>query len=436
MVNSSNPFPHYVSSFCPVLRAGLTNQETKENEVTSLDREVFISYAWGGESEEFVNKLDKTFQDKGITIIRDKRDLVFKGRIKAFMERIGRGKAIIVIVSQKYLESANCMFELVQISKNGQFYNRIFPIVLQDANIYNPVQRIKYVQYWEKQIQELDEAMKTVASSNLQGFREDIDLYTEIRAKIADLANILKDMNTLSPNIHAESNFEALFEAIESKIADSTTKPDRHEIITQKSEKEDLPLSLHGRLFSDLLNTEPDITIKQFVSSQADSSAQLAFFIKQIELASPRQDYTKAQFEAYCNVWKSLQALRLLGDDLWDFAHEEILVEFANQLRDTTQLVYENAIFFEESDYSHLRSVLEKFKNFRLGKAKLINIRSIVDLERQVRNFPRGGNKHEQMFEMIDEQILANENSKVKYEKVLSKIRVSFGLKLSHTAQE
>jgi len=134
------------------------------------------------------------------------------------MEEIGRGRAVIVVVSEKYLKSENCMFELVQISKNGQFYDRIFPVVLNDANIYKPAQRIKYIQHWEEQIKELDEAIRTVGSANLQGFREDIDLYTEIRATIADLTNILKDMNALTPDIHDESAFEALFDSVESKI--------------------------------------------------------------------------------------------------------------------------------------------------------------------------------------------------------------------------
>jgi GUN4-like/TIR domain len=181
-------------------------------------REIFISYAWGGESEDIVNKLDIAFQTKGINIIRDKRDLGFKGRIKAFMEKIGSGKVVIVVINEKYLKSENCMFELVQISKNGQFYDRIFPIVLSDANIYKPVQRIKYIQHWESQIQELDEAMKTVGAANLQGFRDDIDLYTEIRATVAELTNILKDMNTLTPSIHIDTDFEALFKSVEQKL--------------------------------------------------------------------------------------------------------------------------------------------------------------------------------------------------------------------------
>lgn len=77
-------------------RPGDSNQEEKpiinSQSAMEFEKEIFISYAWGGESEQFVNKLDGTFQAKGIKIIRDKRDLGYKGLIKAFMEGIGRGK--------------------------------------------------------------------------------------------------------------------------------------------------------------------------------------------------------------------------------------------------------------------------------------------------------------------------------------------------------
>jgi hypothetical protein len=202
-------------------------------------QEIFISYAWGGESEDLVNQLDEAFQAKGITIIRDKRDLGFKGRIKAFMERIGRGKAIIVVISEKYLKSQNCMFELVQIADNGQFYERIFPIVMSDANIYDPIQCIEYVQHWEQKIEKLDKAIKTVKSANLQGFYEAINLYDKIRATIAELTNILLDMNTLTPSIHTKSDFKALFEAVECKLLDSPTtagtqQDDRQQLLDER----------------------------------------------------------------------------------------------------------------------------------------------------------------------------------------------------------
>ena len=46
------------------------------------------------------------------------------------------------------------MFELVQIAKRQRFVDRIFPIVLNDAKIYKPIDRIKYVQHWEDEIKQ------------------------------------------------------------------------------------------------------------------------------------------------------------------------------------------------------------------------------------------------------------------------------------------
>lgn len=185
-------------------------------------KEVFISYAWGDDNEEppykreeIVNKIDLAFEATDITLIRDKRDLGFKGLIKSFMQLIGRGKAVIVVISDKYLRSQNCMFELVEITANGSFYDRIFPIVLKDAQIYDPVESIDYVLHWEEKIQKLDTAMKKVGSANMTGYREYIDLYTRIRATIAELTDTLRNMNALSPEMHTESGFSELISAIE-----------------------------------------------------------------------------------------------------------------------------------------------------------------------------------------------------------------------------
>jgi soluble cytochrome b562 len=213
--------PHIITEIEDIQQqiSDLQNQINPKNPPQpNTNSEIFISYAWGGESQQIANQIDQAAQQKGITITRDKRDAGYKVQIKEFMQRLGRGKAIIVVISKPYLESENCMFELIEIAKNGQFYDRIFPIVLQDANIYQPVERLKYIKYWEDKIQELDNAMKTVSAANLQGFREAIDLYTEIRQTIAQLADVITNMNTLTSDIHQKSDFEVLFQAIEHRI--------------------------------------------------------------------------------------------------------------------------------------------------------------------------------------------------------------------------
>jgi formylglycine-generating enzyme required for sulfatase activity len=182
---------------------------------------VFISYAWGGESEEIVNQIDQALQQRGLKIIRDKRDLGYKGSISAFMELIGQGNCVIVVISDKYLRSPNCMFELVEIAEGKQFHDRIFPIILSNAEIYDPVKRLQYVKYWEDKLAELDQAMRGVGQANLQGIREDIDQYSRIRDKVSGLTSILKDMNTLTPDLHRDSDFSEIYAGIERRMAEA-----------------------------------------------------------------------------------------------------------------------------------------------------------------------------------------------------------------------
>ncbi len=178
------------------------------------EQTIFISYAWGDEREKIVNQIDQALQKRGIKITRDKRDLGYKGSIKEFMERIGQGNCVIVVISDKYLRSENCMFELVEIAENKQFQDRIFPVILADANIYKAARQLEYIKYWEQQIQEIKDGIKGVDPTNLGGIYAKLNLYDHIRDKISDLIAILSEMNTLTPEMHQDSNFSTLYDAI------------------------------------------------------------------------------------------------------------------------------------------------------------------------------------------------------------------------------
>ncbi len=183
------------------------------------EKEIFISYTLrDAHSEPLVEQLEQAFQAKGIKIIRDKNAVNYKERFQEFMQRLSRGKCVIVVISDEYLKSENCMYELVEIRKNGEIYDRIFPIVLKDAQIYESIERIEYIKYWEDKKKKLNKAINSVDSAYLQGFREDIDLYTDIRNAIAELTNLFRYMNTLTPDIHSKSGFDVLLKAIEDRL--------------------------------------------------------------------------------------------------------------------------------------------------------------------------------------------------------------------------
>lgn len=178
-----------------------------------MEKEFFVSYAWGGESEIVYTKLKAACESKGIILTSDKTDLNFKELISSFMQRLGQGDYIVIILSENYLKSPNCLFELLEISKNGNFNTRIFPIVLKSANIFDPIGIIKYIKYWEKRIDALNIAMGSLKNQgNLQGLRDTLDLYIKIRELFASITNIIKDMNCERLEFHLGNNFKEIFD--------------------------------------------------------------------------------------------------------------------------------------------------------------------------------------------------------------------------------
>lgn len=177
---------------------------------------IFISYAWGGESERTVNELELAFAERGLSTVRDKKDLSYKDSIREFEQRLGQGQCIILVISDRYLRSEHCMYELVEIAKHKEFRKRIFPIVLEDARIYKPLDRLEYIKHWDKEIDQLDTAIKGMDKlTDLSGFTADLDKYVYIRAQFADLIHLLSDMNSLTPDMLAKDGFAALIRAIE-----------------------------------------------------------------------------------------------------------------------------------------------------------------------------------------------------------------------------
>lgn len=180
--------------------------------------EVFVSYAWSSESNAIVDKLEQSLQEHGIRLIRDREEVRYKDSIRDFMRRIGQGKAVVVVISEKYLKSENCMFEMVEVVKAQSLRERVFPIVLSDANIYKATGRIGYVKYWESEIRELDEAFKTVRADNLTNLHDDLDTYSEIRRLFDGIADTLRDMNVLTPDQHEGSGFDELISRIRAQL--------------------------------------------------------------------------------------------------------------------------------------------------------------------------------------------------------------------------
>lgn len=69
---------------------------------------------------------------------------------KNFMDKIAKQDFVVVIISDDYLKSLNCQYEVLQLMKNEKWKNKTMFIV-EDSRIYDVKKRAEYTDYWASQ---------------------------------------------------------------------------------------------------------------------------------------------------------------------------------------------------------------------------------------------------------------------------------------------
>jgi internalin A len=125
--------------------------------------EWYVSYAWGDDRtsegrarEEIVDQLCNAAEARGHSILRDKEVLSLGDSISTFMRRIGSGDRVFVILSDKYLRSPHCMFELSEVWRTSRqegkaFLERVRIYALPDANIFTPTDWTDWAIHWKQE---------------------------------------------------------------------------------------------------------------------------------------------------------------------------------------------------------------------------------------------------------------------------------------------
>ena len=126
-----------------------------------MNPKVAISYSWAaereGDAKGYATKLWETLQKKGIDVIRDTDRLKHTDSIIKFMEAVGSSDILCVFLTDAYLKSPNCMYELtVAWQRTGSpeaFRKRVLVWIGPDAQgILKAAQRAGYSKYWSDQV--------------------------------------------------------------------------------------------------------------------------------------------------------------------------------------------------------------------------------------------------------------------------------------------
>jgi internalin A len=186
---------------------------TAPDELPNKSRpEIFLSYAWGDDSSEdarqrgeIVERLCETLEKEGWKIIRDKNAMRAGDLISGFMKRIGKGDRVIVVLSDKYLRSPFCMFELHAIyqrshTQKPEFLTRIIPVVLNDARFDEFQYRDAYAEYWTTEFETMEQSLtrlaaehklSRVADDDFRHFKEMQKWYLDVADMLAYITDVL-----------------------------------------------------------------------------------------------------------------------------------------------------------------------------------------------------------------------------------------------------
>ncbi|WP_310604500.1 toll/interleukin-1 receptor domain-containing protein [Anaerosporobacter sp.] len=157
------------------------------------NKNIFLSYCWA--DDKIADDICTSFEkQKEITIHRDKIEIESWRSIKEFMQSISQMNYVIILISRKYLESDNCMFEVLEIMRDRNYKNKIFPVIIYDA-IYDPMVRLGYVRFWEEKGKRFENELEGLKLQNIQTSAGTLKHYHEIALHIDDFLGQIADMN-------------------------------------------------------------------------------------------------------------------------------------------------------------------------------------------------------------------------------------------------
>jgi len=118
------------------------------------------------------------------------------------MSQIAQGDVIFVVLSDKYLKSPYCMFELFEIWRvnrqdDTEFLKRVRVYALEDAKISTPIDRLRYAGYWKKEHDELKRAIEEVGldvigQADMRLYKLMQGYYNQVSDMLALFASILQ----------------------------------------------------------------------------------------------------------------------------------------------------------------------------------------------------------------------------------------------------
>ena len=174
---------------------------------------VFISYnrKSGG---SFVDTMVKALGERAV-VKRDSECIRPWESIRSFMNSIQKQDFVILVITDEYLKSDACMYEVIELMKDECWFQKAMFAVLDGTHIYSPSEKAYYIGYWKDKCQVLEAKANNLSVAEASSLGDDLSRYMEITNKIgAFLTKVADSNNPRQSDIvekvieHIERNFQ------------------------------------------------------------------------------------------------------------------------------------------------------------------------------------------------------------------------------------
>ena len=197
-------------------------------------RKVFISYAWGDDTPEgkirtqAVECLQSALEKDGFEIIRDRDQIKPGERISVFINRLTRADLVVAIVSDKYLRSPYCMYEIYKLWQKHQgdadsLVEHLVPVVLPEVKVRSFRERMPYSKYWAAEAKSLEALIRDPDISPSRESWEEIRLVREFAQHVDGILVFIQDvLMPRSLEAHLEDGFQAVRDALRRRMGEDS----------------------------------------------------------------------------------------------------------------------------------------------------------------------------------------------------------------------
>lgn len=189
---------------------------------------VFLSYS---HKDTFIaDSIEKGLNSctKNINISRDIRDVQYKESFSKFMNTISEHDFVISIISDNYLKSRNCMYEVVEVMKDKHYINKLLYIIIGDkdlnvlgragygcaAKIYTIDGQDEYIKYWQCEEEKIKKLTNGIDLSNTKNYIEELQVVRRIQLDIQNFMAELRDRKGLNYSEMLSSGFKDILSMI------------------------------------------------------------------------------------------------------------------------------------------------------------------------------------------------------------------------------